>query len=200
MSRLSAEDAGVPGEWGRDHSRATHGQTSGSASKRAGAGSVTDMARAVTRSAPTLERSAVVQAAGGVLLRRSGRRRLEVAAVHRPVRRDWSLPKGKLDQGETFEQCALREVLEETGYACILGAFAGQTQYVDRRGRPKVVAYWYMDPAPGVRFEDPAPLLSVDEVDEVRWLELTVATRALTYPHDRELLGRVGEVELARLG
>ncbi|HLX89660.1 MAG TPA: NUDIX domain-containing protein, partial [Acidimicrobiales bacterium] len=126
------------------------------------------MARGVTRRALTLDRSTLVQAAGGVLLRRSGRRRLEVAVIHRPVRKDWSLPKGKLEPDETFEGCAVREVLEETGYACVLGAFAGQTQYVDRRGRPKVVAYWFMDPAPGVRFDDTAPLMATDEVDEVR--------------------------------
>lgn len=142
----------------------------------------------------------LVQAAGGILLRRAGRRRLEVAVIHRPHRRDWSLPKGKLEPGESFEDCALREVLEETGYACVLGSFAGQTQYVDRRDRPKVVAYWFMDPAPRTRFDDLAPVPATDEVDEVRWLELTVATRALTYPHDRDLLGRVGEVEPARFG
>jgi 8-oxo-dGTP diphosphatase len=113
--------------------------------------------------------------------------RVEVALVHRPDRDDWSLPKGKVDKGESFEQCALREVAEETGYQCVLGTFAGTVEYVDGKGRPKVVAYWVMGPADGVTFFDP-PAPATDEVDELRWLGLTVASRALSYRHDRELL------------
>lgn len=140
----------------------------------------------------------MVRAAGGVLLRGS-RRRHEVAVVHRPAREDWSLPKGKLEPGESFEEGALREVLEETGYACALAGYLGCTEYRDRKGRPKVVAYWLMEPASGVSFFD-EPAIDVDEVDELRWMKLDVARRALTYPHDRELLGLVGAGRLAELG
>ena len=119
--------------------------------------------------------------------------------MHRPGRDDWSLPKGKLDPGESFERTAIREVLEETGYRCTLDLFAGCTQYADRRGRPKVVAYWYMDPLAEGAFDlDPAPLS--DEVDEVRWMELTVARRALSYAHDRDLLRLVGSQAGALFG
>lgn len=107
--------------------------------------------------------------------------------VHRPGREDWSFPKGKLDPGESFEACALREVHEETGYRCELGPFAGCTAYTDRRDRPKVVAYWYMDAASGVSFLHPAPVV-VDEVDEVRWVALSEAPKLLSYPHDRQLI------------
>lgn len=141
----------------------------------------------------------VVQAAGGVLLRRPSRRRVEVAVVHRPGREDWSLPKGKQSADETLEQCARREVFEETGYRCVLGDFVGTTEYVDRRGRPKVVSYWLMEPAKGVRFDRPA-LLACDEVDELRWLELAEARRILSYERDRELLDQVDHRRLARLG
>ena len=110
------------------------------------------MGRGVIRELPITP--AVVRGAGGVLLRRAGRKRLEVATVHRPGHDDWSLPKGKLEEGETFAQCALREVWEETGYRCVLGPFMGCTDYVDRRGRPKVVAYWQLEPAEGVHFSD----------------------------------------------
>ncbi|HXW31647.1 MAG TPA: NUDIX hydrolase [Acidimicrobiales bacterium] len=146
-----------------------------------------------------MPRISAVRAAGGVLLRPAGRGRLEVACVHRPGRDDWSLPKGKLEPGESFEDCALREVLEETGYACELGAFAGSTEYVDRRSRPKVVAYWYMDPAPGASFHAP-PRICANEIDDMRWVELAVAKRALTYAHDRDLLDAVDREEIAVSG
>jgi len=152
----------------------------------------------VIRQLPT-RRDRPVKAAGGILLRGARRGRLEVATIHRPGRDDWSLPKGKVEPGESFEECALREVLEETGYACELGPFAGCTEYNDRRGRPKVVAYWFMGPATGVRFEEPA-LADLAEVDEVRWMELAVARRALTYRHDRQLLDYAGIEVLAQLG
>ncbi|MHB8681729.1 MAG: NUDIX hydrolase [Acidimicrobiales bacterium] len=156
------------------------------------------MGRPVIHQLSPRSRAAVVRAAGGVLVRQA-RRRQEVAVIHRPGREDWSLPKGKLEQGESFEEGALREVLEETGYACVLGGYLGCTEYRDRKDRPKVVAYWLMDAAPGASFFD-EPEIAVDEVDELRWMELGVARRALSYRHDRELLGLVGPGRLAQLG
>ena len=122
----------------------------------------------------------VVQAAGGLVVRRRGGT-LEIAVVHRPVHRDWSFPKGKLEPGETFEQAARREVLEETGMACRLVRFIGHTEYVDRKGRPKAVAYWVMAPEAG-------SFRPNGEVDELRWVTLEDATRLLTYPRDIELV------------
>lgn len=122
----------------------------------------------------------VVQAAGGLVVRRK-RATLQLAVVHRPVHQDWSFPKGKLEGGETFEEAACREVEEETGLSCRLLRFIGHTQYVDRKGRPKAVAYWVME-ATGGCF---TPNL---EVDQLRWVELEEARTLLTYPRDRELV------------
>jgi 8-oxo-dGTP pyrophosphatase MutT (NUDIX family) len=134
--------------------------------------------RAMTAELPTpIE---VVQAAGGLVVRRQGAD-LEIILVHRPAHEDWSFPKGKLEQGETLEIAALREVREETGMACRLVRFIGHTDYIDRKGRPKAVAYWVMA-AEGGFFTPNA------EVDEVRWLDLEEAGRTLTYPRDRELV------------
>jgi 8-oxo-dGTP pyrophosphatase MutT (NUDIX family) len=135
----------------------------------------------------------VVFAAGGVVLRQVAGGRTEVAVVHRPGRDDWSLPKGKLATDESFEDCALREVEEETGLRCRMSRFVGYTQYRDRRDRPKVVAYWLMEALDG----EFAPS---DEVDEMRWLELTIARRALSYERDRDLLGSLDAVLLAQSG
>lgn len=125
-----------------------------------------------------------VRAAGGIVIRASRSGGWEVALVHRPLHQDWTLPKGKLDPGERAEDCALREVLEETGWKCHLGRFAGEVEYVDRRGRRKVVEYWLMQPVEGgfPRF---------DEVDEVAWVPVDEAQVHLSYEHDGDLVASV---------
>jgi len=122
----------------------------------------------------------VVQAAGGLLVRRHGGE-LQIAVVHRPTHDDWSFPKGKLEEGETFELAALREVHEETGMRCRLVRFIGHTEYIDRKSRPKVVAYWVMALERGTFAPN-------EEVDELRWKGLPEASRLLSYDRDRELL------------
>jgi 8-oxo-dGTP diphosphatase len=129
----------------------------------------------------------VVQAAGGLIVRRQGSH-LEIAVVHRPVHQDWSFPKGKLEGGETFEGAALREVREETGMECRLVRFVGHTAYVDRKGRPKAVAYWVMEPLGGSFHPN-------HEVDELRWLNLDEASALLSYPRDRELAAIVSAAD-----
>jgi 8-oxo-dGTP diphosphatase len=115
-----------------------------------------------------------VQAAGGVVLR-DGR----VAVVHRPRYDDWSLPKGKLDPEESFEDAALREVEEETGLRCRLVRELPSVEY-EVRGRPKIVRYWAMEVA------DETPFVPGEEVDEVRWVEPREALALLSYDRDRE--------------
>ena len=117
-----------------------------------------------------------VRAAGGVVVR-DGR----VAIVHRPKYDDWSLPKGKLDEGESWEDAAVREVREETGFRCALREELSSVEYTDPKGRPKTVRYWRMEPVAG-------EFTPNDEVDELRWLPPEDAVRSLTYDHDRELV------------
>src|SRR5207248_4711797 len=104
-----------------------------------------------------------VMAAGGVISRPGRDGRVEVALVHRPKYDDWSLPKGKLDPGESFKEAAVREVEEETGLRVSVGREIGDTTYRDRNGRRKLVRYWLMTPLGG-RF------LPDQEVDRLEWL------------------------------
>jgi 8-oxo-dGTP diphosphatase len=121
-----------------------------------------------------------VRAAGGVVVR-DGDEGPEVVAVHRPKYDDWSLPKGKLHDGEEWEAAALREVAEETGRRCELGRELSSNRYRDPKGRDKLVRWWLMRPLDG-------EFVPSDEVDEIRWIPASGADRALQYEHDRQLV------------
>lgn len=146
---------------------------------------------------PGVEQSAgeVVQAAGGVVWRCTAPDRVEVLVVHRPKYDDWSLPKGKLDEDETHEAAARREVEEETGLRCRLGDELLTVSYTDGRGRPKVVRYWAMTPEGGpagaagpVTDDATGWFTPTAEIDEVRWVRREQAGRLLSYEHDADVV------------
>ena len=129
--------------------------------------------------------SAVVRAAGGVVVRETGAGR-RLLLVHRSKYDDWMFPKGKAEDGETDEACALREVQEETTLRCRLARPLPSTRYVDAKGRPKVVRWWVMEP-----IGDPDEAAASHEVDEVRWLAPEEARALLTYRRDHDVLDAV---------
>lgn len=118
-----------------------------------------------------------VRAAGGVVARDG-----EVLLVHRPRYDDWTFPKGKAEDGESDEDCALREVWEETGLRCELEDELPSTHYVDARGRPKRVRWWRM------RVVGDDGFTPNEEVDELRWVDGDTAAALLTYERDGSLL------------
>jgi 8-oxo-dGTP pyrophosphatase MutT (NUDIX family) len=125
----------------------------------------------------------LIRAAGGVVVReRDGE--TEVLLVHRPRYRDWTFPKGKAEADETDEECAVREVEEETGLRCELGPELPATSYVDGHGRSKRVRYWVMRQVGGeLAFEH--------EVDDAVWLPPEDARRRLSYDRDVAVLDAV---------
>jgi 8-oxo-dGTP pyrophosphatase MutT (NUDIX family) len=128
----------------------------------------------------------VVKAAGGVVWRMDDDG-VHVLVVHRPHLADWSFPKGKLEASDPDEaHCALREVLEETGFRCALGHELPSIDYVDGKGRPKRVRYWEMRVLSG-------EFVPNIEVDEVRWLPVALAATTLSYPRDRDVLDAFAE-------
>jgi 8-oxo-dGTP pyrophosphatase MutT (NUDIX family) len=130
---------------------------------------------------------AFIKAAGGLVWRDTqGGRQLLI--IHRQRYDDWSLPKGKLEPGESWPEAARREVSEETGYAVTFQDFAGVTTYYDGR-RPKVVLFWNMIVS-GVDGALPADEESVDEVDQMVWVDAGEVTARLTYPDEKELVAQ----------
>lgn len=107
-----------------------------------------------------------------------------VLLVHRDRYDDWTLPKGKLEEGESWEEAALREVWEETGLRCEIAGFLGSTTYAPG-GVPKEVRWWLM-----AGEGEPGPS---DEVDEARWATLDEAAGLLSYESERGLLERVSD-------
>jgi 8-oxo-dGTP diphosphatase len=128
--------------------------------------------------------SRIVNAAGAVLWRQgsadSANPELEIAVIHRPRYDDWSLPKGKVDLGETVPVAAAREVFEETGHRCVLGRRLDMVSYpIDQA--VKKVYYWAARATDG-------EFSAGNEVDELVWLPVADAKAKLSYTHDRKVL------------
>ena len=138
--------------------------------------------------APQLETTEAIHAAGGIIVRSEPGEAPKVAVVWRELRGDWTFPKGKLDVGETYEQAACREVVEETGMTCRVARFIGTTEYLHRKGRPKVVAYFLM-----------AEVRRRVHRRTTRWTSCAGASvreaeRLLTWDRDRDLLARAAQL------
>lgn len=122
--------------------------------------------------------------AAGAVLWRPGRdtAEAEVAVIHRPRYDDWSLPKGKIDPGETEPVAAVREIFEETGHRAHLGRYLHRVTYPIEQGLKKV-RYWAARSIGG-------EFTPGREVDELVWLAVPDATNKLSYDRDRKVLRR----------
>jgi 8-oxo-dGTP diphosphatase len=126
---------------------------------------------------------APVLAAGALAWREKGGR-LQVLLVHRPRYDDWSIPKGKLDKGETFPAAAVREVAEETGYRVRLHRPLPASVYLLPDGRTKIVQYWIGT----VRAKIAPGPESAAEIDALRWVPLDEAETMVARQGDQVLL------------
>jgi 8-oxo-dGTP pyrophosphatase MutT (NUDIX family) len=131
--------------------------------------------------------------AGGVVYRRDGDE-IEVVLASRRTRRGqlaWGLAKGGIEEGESHEQAAVREVLEETGYTAEIEASLGETKYFyvweDTRIR-KTVHFFLM------RCTGGDPDERDDEMEEIRWFPLERALKHAAYRGERDVLGRAADL------
>ena len=128
----------------------------------------------------------VIKAAGGIL-QRSTPRGDEVMVVYRKRHQDWTLPRGKVKDGESFQEAAMREVQDETGCSCRIGNYLGTISYSDN-GVPKVVLFWKM-----TLVEDKGARNN-DEIGEAVWLQVPAAIERLSHAQEKALLSRVGSL------
>jgi 8-oxo-dGTP diphosphatase len=129
---------------------------------------------------PQKTQQTVIQAAGGLLWRKTPKDQT-IGIIHRLRYDDWTLPKGKLKPGETWQDAAIREVHEETGCIAELRDFAGCVAYeVDNV--PKVVLFWNMFLVEVCEFKPSK------EVDRFEWRSQQEALKILTYPGERALI------------
>lgn len=145
------------------------------------------MTRRPSDATSTEHADVVERSAGGAVVRDH-----EVIVVV-PVKRDaqyrrvLALPKGHLDDGETEEAAATREVTEETGVTAELIDKLGDVEYTyDRRGRRrnKRVAFYLFEYRSG-KLED-----HDQEIEVARWMPLEQAAQELSYPGEREIVRR----------
>jgi len=126
----------------------------------------------------------VIKAAGGILQRYTPQGD-EVMIVYRKRHQDWTLPKGKVKDGESFQEAAMREVEEETGCSCRVGNYLGTISYADN-GVPKVVLFWKMSLIAEKAVADS------EEIGEALWMQVPAAIQRLTYAQEKALLTRIG--------
>ena len=114
-----------------------------------------------------------------------------IGRLDRRGRLRWSLPKGHVEDGETHEQAAIREVAEETGISGRITARLGSVDYTfvaqGRRIHKRV--HHYLMVAVGGELSD-----ADIEVTEVAWVPLADLSSRLAYAGERRLVRRAVEL------
>lgn len=132
--------------------------------------------------------------AGGVVYRPGAERgEVEVALAARRTRRGelaWGLAKGAIEPGETDEQAAVREVLEETGLEAAIEADLGEIRYFyvweGVRVRKRVRFFLMLATGGDVSRHDA-------EMEDVRWFPLRTAMKRAAYRGERDVIRRAAE-------
>ena len=132
-----------------------------------------------------------VYAAGAVLWRLVDGKPM-IMVIHRTVYADVTLPKGKVDPGETLAETAVREVFEETGVAVALGVPVGVSRYQMPGKRQKIVHYWAAEATEkAIRASRFVPN---KEIAAIEWVTIKRAREYLSYPVDVEILDNFARI------
>lgn len=142
--------------------------------------------KAILNIDPYLPPSQVI--AGGGYVIREGKKEPEVLMIYR--RGVWDLPKGKLDEGESIEECALREVREEVGIKKLLmkGELGNTVHGYPRKSKYKVkTTYWYQMETPERDFTPQAE----EDIEAVKWIPWSKAVDQIGYEIFRKHMNEI---------
>jgi 8-oxo-dGTP pyrophosphatase MutT (NUDIX family)/phosphohistidine phosphatase SixA len=112
--------------------------------------------------------------------------KVHLLVIHRTVYGDVTIPKGKVDPGETLAQTAVREIKEETGLTVHLGVPLGVSTYPLSSGREKIVHYWSAEVTDQAVRE--STFIPNGEVAALEWVTIKRARSYLSYERDVEIL------------
>ncbi|MFF1573141.1 NUDIX domain-containing protein [Leifsonia sp. NPDC058292] len=129
--------------------------------------------------------SSAIYAAGAVCWRVVDEK-IVVLVVHRAKYGDVTIPKGKVDPGETLPQTAVREIEEETGLRVALGVPLGVSTYPLSSGRDKIVHYWAAEATDKAIAQ--STFVPNNEIAAIEWVTIKKARSYLTYERDVEIL------------
>lgn len=125
----------------------------------------------------------MIVSAGGVVYRTKNRE-IEVKLI---TTKSWkyTLPKGRVEQNESVEDSAIREVKEEAGVEAKIESFLGTVEWKLKSGEPKVVYIYLMQCLKDGKINDPD-----NETIDANWYLLDQAIELVTFPPMRKMLIR----------
>ncbi|WP_173923666.1 NUDIX hydrolase [Agromyces sp. Marseille-P2726] len=112
--------------------------------------------------------------------------RVHVLVVHRTVHGDVTIPKGKVDPGESLPRTAVREIAEETGLSVALGVPLGISRYEMPNRREKIVHYWAAEVSE--KAVQRSTFKPNAEIAALEWVTVKRARAYLSYEADVEIL------------
>lgn len=112
---------------------------------------------------------------------------IEYLVIKSKAHGDWGFPKGHMEKGESEQETAKREVLEETGLSVtLIDEFRTTVEYTMPNGIPKEVVYYI-----GKASAEHAVKIQQEEIREYKWLKFNEILRLITFENTREVLRRV---------
>jgi len=126
--------------------------------------------------------------AGGVVVKKE-KNKLAIVVINRHDMKDWTLPKGHQEKGESLQQTAIREVLEETGVKAVPAHYIGTFNYSVKglkNGAPNQInktVHWFL-----MNYIDSKLIEPNREVEKIKWVPIDKSFSFMSYNNDRDII------------